>query len=129
MIPQVITISTYPPRNPVKVKGIYVSAYVAGTGDMMEMIIEEIDRTEPQCSGHWADVKDDQGRITYAMDSPTVNEIGACQVFYPDMPALMAKLKEHGIYNIARVVAFRDPYLAEQKPEWSLHVADGKIYR
>ena len=26
-----ITISTYPPRNPVKVKGIYVSAYVAGT--------------------------------------------------------------------------------------------------
>ena len=31
--------------------------------------------------------------------------------------------------TIARVVAFRDPYLAEQKPEWSLHVADGKIYR
>ncbi len=44
---QVITISTYPPRNPVKVKGIYVSAYVAGTGDMMDKIIEEIDRTEP----------------------------------------------------------------------------------
>ena len=44
------------------------------------------------------------------MDSPTVNEIGACQVFIQDMPALMAKLKEHGIYTIARVVvAFRDP--------------------
>ena len=42
---QVITISTYPPRNPVKVKGIYVSAYVAGTGYMMDKIIEEIDRT------------------------------------------------------------------------------------
>ena len=27
------------------------------------------------------------------------------------------------------MVAFRDPYLAEQKPEWSLHVADGSIYR
>ena len=124
---QVITISTYPPRNPVKVKGIYVSAYVAGTGDMMDKIIEEIDRTE--LNAVVIDVKDDQGRITYAMDSPTVNEIGACQVFIQDMPALMAKLKEHGIYTIARVVAFRDPYLAEQKPERSLHVADGKIYR
>lgn len=124
---QVITISTYPPRNPVKVKGIYVSAYVAGTGDMMDKIIEEIDRTE--LNAVVIDVKDDQGRITYAMDSPTVNEIGACQVFIQDMPALMAKLKEHGIYTIARVVAFRDPYLAEQKPEWSLHVGDGKIYR
>ena len=123
----IITISSYPPRNPVKVKGIYVSAYVAGTGDMMDKIIEEIDRTE--LNAVVIDVKDDQGRITYAMDSPTVNEIGACQVFIQDMPALMAKLKEHGIYTIARVVAFRDPYLAEQKPEWSLHVGDGKIYR
>ena len=111
---EVITISSYPPRNPVKVKGIYVSAYVAGTGDMMDKIIEEIDRTE--LNAVVIDVKDDQGRITYAMDSPTVNEIGACQVFIQDMPALMAKLKEHGIYTIARVVAFRDPYLAEQKP-------------
>ncbi|MCD7869685.1 MAG: putative glycoside hydrolase [Enterocloster clostridioformis] len=124
---EVITISSYPPRNPVKVKGIYVSAYVAGTGDMMDKIIEEIDRTE--LNAVVIDVKDDQGRITYAMDSPTVNEIGACHVFIRDMPALMAKLKEHGIYTIARVVAFRDPYLAEQKPEWSLHVADDKIYQ
>ena len=68
---QVITISSYPPRNPGKVKGIYVSAYVAGTGDMMDKIIEEIDRTE--LNAVVIDVKDDQGRITYAMDSPTVN--------------------------------------------------------
>ena len=110
-----------------KVKGIYVSAYVAGTGDMMDKIIEEIDRTE--LNAVVIDVKDDQGRITFDMDSPTVNEIGACQAFIGDLPGLIRKLEEHGIYPIARVVAFRDPYLAEQKPEWSLHVADGSIYR
>jgi len=124
---EVISISTYPPRGAVKVKGIYVSAYVAGIGDMMDKIIEEIDRTE--LNAVVIDVKDDQGRITFAMDSPTVNEIGACQVFIKDIPGLMQKLKEHNIYPIARVVAFRDPYLAEKKPEWSLHVADGSIYR
>lgn len=123
----VISISMYPPRTPVKVKGIYVSAYVAGTGDMMDKIIEEIDRTE--LNAVVIDVKDDQGRITFDMDSPTVNEIGACQPFIGDLPGLIKKLKEHDIYPIARVVAFRDPYLAEQKPEWSLHVADGSIYR
>lgn len=124
---EVITISKYPPRAQVKVKGIYVSAYVAGTGDMMDKIIEEIDRTE--LNAVVIDVKDDQGRITFHMDSPTVNKIGACQPFIGDLPGLIQKLDEHGIYPIARVVAFRDPYLAEQKPEWSLYVADGSIYR
>lgn len=124
---EVISISTYPPREPVKVKGIYVSAYVAGTGDMMDKIIEEIDKTE--LNAVVIDVKDDQGRITFSMDSPTVNEIGACEVFIRDLPGLIQKLEEHHIYPIARVVAFRDPYLAEKKPEWSLHVADGSIYR
>lgn len=124
---EVISISKYPARERVKVKGIYVSAYVAGTGDMMDKIIEQIDQTE--LNAVVIDVKDDQGRITFNMDSPTVNEIGACQAFIGDLPGLVQKLNDHGIYPIARVVAFRDPYLAEQKPEWSLHVADGSIYR
>ncbi len=123
----VISISAYPDRERVKVKGIYVSAYVAGTGDMIDRIIEQMDQTE--LNAMVIDVKDDQGRITFAMDSPTVNEIGASKVFINDMPALIQKLKDHNIYPIARVVAFRDPYLAEQKPEWSLHEADGSIYR
>ena len=42
----VISISAYPERERVKVKGIYVSAYVAGTGDMIDRIIEQMDQTE-----------------------------------------------------------------------------------
>lgn len=124
---EALILSAYPQRDPVKVKGIYVSAYVAGTREMMDSIIEQIDATE--LNAVVIDVKDDQGRITFSMDSPTVNEIGACKAFIGDMPGLIKKLKDHGIYPIARVVAFRDPYLAEQKPEWSLHLADGSIYR
>ena len=52
-----IIISTYPPRSPVKVKGIYVSAYVAGTEDRMNGIIEQIDATE--LNAVVIDVKDD----------------------------------------------------------------------
>ena len=33
-------------RSPVKVKGIYISAYVAGTPDVVDSLLEELDRTE-----------------------------------------------------------------------------------
>lgn len=116
-----------PERIPVKVKGIYVSAYVAGTTEMMDTIIEQVDNTE--INTVVIDVKDDNGRIVFAMDSPMVTELNAVKELVPDMDGLMKKLKEHNIYTIARVVAFRDPYLAEQRPELSLKLADGSVYR
>lgn len=116
-----------PEREPVKVKGIYVSAYVAGNQTMMDHIIEEIDETE--LNAVVIDFKDDDGRITTPIDCPAFTEIDACKNYVPDMKGLLAKLKEHHIYTIARVVTFKDPYLAEKKPEWSLKVADGSTYR
>ena len=41
----------------------------------------------------------------------------------------MQTCKEKNIYLIARVVAFKDPILAEKMPEWSLHNSDGSIFR
>ncbi len=114
-------------RSPVKVKGVYISAYVAGTQDLMDEIIRQIDQTE--INAVVIDVKDDNGRITFSMDTPMVSEIGAVQKFIPDIEGLVKTLKEHNIYTIARVVAFRDPYLPEKKPELALKLADGSIYR
>lgn len=34
----------------------------------------------------------------------------------------------HGIYVIARCVAFRDPFMDEVKPDWMLKTKDGAIY-
>lgn len=131
MEPEIITITQKETekmeRIPVRVKGVYVSAYVAGSESMMDPIIEKIDQTE--INAVVIDVKDDEGRVTFSMDSPMVTELGAVDVKIPDMPALMKKLKEHNIYTIARVVAFRDPYLAEKRPDLSLKLGDGSIYR
>lgn len=113
-------------RKPVKVKGIYLPAAVAAS-DSMDEIIAEIDRTE--LNAVVIDIKDDNGRITYQMDTPVVQEAGAVSVVIEDLPALLATLRAHGIYTIARCVAFRDPYIAEVKPEWSLHKADGSVFR
>ena len=114
-------------RVPKKVKGIYLSAYIAGTPKLMDNILAEIDKS--QVNAVVIDVKNDDGRITFPMDTPVVNEIGACKPYISDVDELIKKLKERDIYVIARVVAFRDPYLAEAKPEWSLKKADGSLYR
>ena len=64
------------------------------------------------------DLKDDSGRVTCPMDSPLVTETEASTPYVQDMRELIRELKEeHGLYVIARVVAFRDPWLAEKKPE------------
>lgn len=111
----------------VKVKGIYVSAYAAGTASLMDQIIQKVDETE--INAVVIDVKDDEGRVTFAMDTPIVNEISASKRYIGDIQGLIKQLKDRDIYVIARVVAFRDPFLAENKPEWSLKTADGSIYR
>lgn len=121
------TAAPEPVRVPTKVKGIYLSAYVAGTGSMIDDIIEQIDQTE--INTVVIDVKDDNGRITFRMNTPMVQEIEAVKAFIPDIQSLMKKLKEHNIYTIARVVAFRDPYLPEKKPELALKLPDGSTYR
>ena len=116
-----------PERRPVKVKGIYLSAHVAGNEEKMQEMIQKIDETE--INAVVIDVKDDNGRITFQMDQPLAEETGAVEAFIPDIQGLMDTLKEHNIYTIARVVSFRDPYLAEKKPELALKLADGSLYR
>lgn len=125
--PEPETEAPEPVRVPTKVKGIYLSAYVAGTESMINDIIDHIDQTE--INAVVIDVKDDNGRITFRMNTPGVQEIDAVNAFIPDIESLMKRLKEHNIYTIARVVAFRDPYLPEKKPELALKLADGSIYR
>jgi hypothetical protein len=124
---ETLEVSALPKKAPVKVKGIYISGYMAGS-EGFQAILDKIEGTE--INAVVIDVKNDDGRITFGMDgAPTVKEIGAEKKYIPDMPAMMAQLKAKGIYTIARVVAFRDPYLAEQKPEWSLKNKDGSLHR
>ena len=112
--------------DPVKVKGIYVSGPVAGTAKMDDLI-DLVEQTE--LNAMVIDVKNDEGKITYKMQSEQVTELEAGVRYIPDIKELVTKCKEKDIYLIARIVAFRDPYLAEKKPEWAVHTKSGQIFR
>lgn len=114
-----------PAKEAVKVKGIYISSKMAGSATMQK-IIDRIDATE--LNAVVIDILDDQGHIEYDMSGDLIGEIGSVEHTIPDIQGLMKTLKEHGIYTIARIVTFRDPYLEKVKPEWLNHNADGTVF-
>ena len=117
---------TEPFAEKVRVKGIYVTGAMAGTSNM-DNLIALVDRTE--LNTMVIDVKNDEGRVVYDMDSALVREIGAVKEYVSDMPGLIRKCKEHGIYLIARIVAFKDPFLAENRQDMALTDKNGNIFR
>lgn len=117
---------TEPFAEKVRVKGIYVTGAMAGTSNL-DNLIALVDRTE--LNTMVIDVKNDEGRVVYDMDSAFVREIGAVKEYVSDMPGLIRKCKEHGIYLIARIVAFKDPFLAENRQDLALTDKNGNIFR
>ncbi len=113
-------------RSAVKVKGIYVTASTAGS-DRMVSLREMTAATE--INAMVIDVKDDTGKITYAMDSPIAQDIDAVTNTVRNMEELISSLKEDKVYTIARIVAFKDPYLAKMRPELAIRNQDGTVYK
>jgi len=113
------------PRVPVKARGVYVMS--RSIMDKRDELIELAETTE--INALVIDVKDDNGRITFKMDSPMAQEIGATTNTISDIEDLMKLLKEKDIYPIARIVAFKDPYLAEKRHELAIKNKDGSLYR
>lgn len=113
-------------KEAVKVKGIYVTGPVAGT-ERMDELIALVEKTE--LNTMVIDIKNDEGKVTYKMQSERVLEVESGVRYIQDIDALMEKLRGRDIYLIARIVAFKDPYLAEKKPELSLKTQDGSVYR
>ncbi len=115
-----------PEREAVRVKGIYVSGPIAGHAKMDDLIAL-VDETE--LNAMVIDIKNDDGRVTYKMQTDTVLEIGAGINYIKDIDELVKKCKEKNIYLIARIVAFRDPFLAKQKPELAVRTKSGEIFQ
>lgn len=114
------------PRTPTDAKGIFVTGAVAGTENTMPALVELVESTE--LNAMVIDIKNDTGEVTYKMGLPLSKEIGAEVRYVADMPALIRQLKEKGIYLIARIVAFKDPVLAEKKPEYAVKNTDGSVF-
>lgn len=114
------------PRTPTEVKGVFITGAVAGTENTMPALTQLVE--DSSLNAMVIDIKNDAGEVTYKMGLPLSQEIGAEVRYVSDMPQLIRQLKEKGIYLIARIVAFKDPVLAEKKPEYAVKNADGSVF-
>lgn len=108
------------------IKGIYVSAHAAGSDQWFANIVQMADETE--INSFVIDVKNDSGLVCFEVDLEEVNEIGADRKIIRDINGLMDTMYEHDIFPIARIVTFKDPYLAEAKPEYAIKNKDGSLW-
>jgi hypothetical protein len=115
-----------PQPGAVKIKGIYSTAYTIGV-ERFQTLLKLIDDTE--LNSMVIDIKDDAGYITFDTGNPKLAAFGTTQKIIKDIPKVMAKLKEHNIYPIARIVVFKDTVLAEKKPEYSFINPDGTVWK
>ncbi|MBT4350861.1 MAG: family 10 glycosylhydrolase [Candidatus Magasanikbacteria bacterium] len=107
-------------------KGIYLTAYSAGSVNKVDKMIDLIKKTE--LNTIVIDIKDYSGLILYDSDIKEVNELQVEDNRLGDVPALIEKLHKEDIYVIARQTVFQDPALASKKPEWAITHVNGGLW-
>lgn len=113
---------------PDHVRALYVNGWSAGSVARMNSLIALANRTE--INSFVVDIKEADGQVTYRSTIPMVRRVGANTVTpIRDVRALLARLREHGIYPIARIVVFKDPVLATARPDWAIQTAEQRVWR
>ncbi len=107
------------------IRGIYVSSYAAGSPQRRAKLLALADSTE--INAFVVDVKDDDG-IRYVSADPLALEVSKGMIPLKDLKALVNTLVAHGIHPIARVVVFKDRYLAPARPEWAIRTPEGSLW-
>jgi hypothetical protein len=107
------------------VKGVYLNGTAAGEPAIVDAVIELIDQTE--LNAVVIDTKD--SIIFYDSQIDFFRDAGAVDPVY-DAKELVQRFHDHGIYVIARQVAYKDPLVAEAHPELSIKDEEtGKPWR
>ena len=117
-----------PPRvaKPDAVKALYLNAWAAGSSRKLARLVDIADRTE--INSFVIDVKEG-GEVSYPSRVKLAVAAGATREYIRNPRRLLDTLRAHGIYPIARIVVFKDPVLAEAKPELAVKNQDGSVWK
>ena len=115
----------YKDNKRVKVRGLYVSAHSVALKDRLDELIELAKKNN--INAFVIDVKGDYGELTFPM-SDEINKYTKSANKNPiikDIEPVIKKLKDNGIYAIARIVSFKDTIYAKENPDKIIVYKDG----
>ena len=114
---------------PFVAKGIYLAFHFLrpAYAEQLQANLAMVDRTE--LNTVVIEIKTETGYLGFQPKNPVAQAIGAGYDDVIDVRALLANLKQRGIYSIARIPIFEDDLLATKRPEWAVHTAGGGVWR
>ncbi|MEX0625604.1 MAG: putative glycoside hydrolase [Chloroflexota bacterium] len=114
---------------PFVARALYAPSAVFEATGRLDAMLDLIDRTE--VNAMVIDVKETAGNLYWSTDLPAASAVGAVMeapLFQLD--ELLPKLKERGIYTIARMVVMKDNTLGNARPELAVrNAATGEPWR
>jgi hypothetical protein len=122
--PQATTVSF---TKPDVVKGIYLTAWSAGSKHLLTHYLKLIDSTE--LNAVVIDVRD-SGQMYWPTGIKLADEVEGKQflaVSHPD--EVMKELAAHKVWPIARIACFRDNYVPLKHPDRAVQLANGKVWK
>jgi hypothetical protein len=110
------------------VRGVHMTAISWRTKELRDPVFQLIE--EGKINTVELDLKDEGGEVGYDSEVPLARDIGAVRGYY-DLEEAVKELKDRGVRVIGRLVAFRDPILADAawqsgQGDWVLQTADGQ---
>ena len=111
---------------PEQVKALYLNAWAAGSPRKIAKLIDVADKTE--VNAFVIDVKE-AGEVSYKSKVKLANDVGATREYIRNISRLLDTLRAHNIYPIARIVVFKDPVLAEARPDMAVKNKDGTVWK
>lgn len=109
-------------------RGIHVSAAAWDNDELRQGVLDLIEADKVDCVE--LDLKDEGGIIGHRTSVPLAVEIGASQSMY-DLEDAVEDLHDRGVRVVGRLVAFRDPVLAQAAwargdEDWVIQTRDGE---
>ncbi|MBU1202443.1 putative glycoside hydrolase [Patescibacteria group bacterium] len=123
--PEEVTIKkSYKPK---VVRGIYLTAYSAGSDTFRTGIINNI-KNGTKINSVVIDIKDYSGYILYNSQLTELKEIDAIRTRMPDVKKVLDEFHQANIYVIARLTVFQDPVLAKARPDLAFKTHAGNTW-
>ncbi|MEX0909977.1 MAG: putative glycoside hydrolase [Candidatus Paceibacterota bacterium] len=116
-------------KTPEAVKALYMTSCVVSTPSFRDKLVEIIDTTE--INTLIIDVKDYTGTLSFIPKNENLMPLwkdGRCGT--SEMEEFIKELHKKGVYVIARITVFQDPYYATKHPDQAVQRADnGAVWK
>ncbi len=116
-----------PFKKPDAVRGIYLTAWSAGSTKKMDKVLAMLDRTE--LNAVVIDVRDAGQNYWKGMGLELSDKSGATTVAIVNGKKVMSRLLAHGTYPIARIACFRDNYIPKKYPSLAVNKTTGGVWK